>query len=444
MGTTADPSPIDAPTGASSYPPVMANGVFHTGYGIVIELARSDLGHPDRPGLLGEITQPVDKRDRELLQCLQYHDKGHCKAEEDDRSPWMSIRRRTVDGRTSLVAAHLPVRHHPTAEESDKHKAMKERIARAAGRHGLDAQIEARSADGGIRHDVLVTGPAGKVGWEAQYSPITATTVRRRSNAAAAAGVTPVWVTNDVTAALIDRAPWARVDDVSWHHIASPLALVIRAGVRHLQDWKCTRYSERPCPANGSACGGYHVEWSLPALCLPQKPATEIDTLVTATAEGAFVPMRIPTQDDPRQVHRMWVPVQDRDKWRDINGDPEPETPREDPPDDELTFTGEELDRTCRYGEENFIFNDPRPRRGADNDTIGLHTFNEVPPRRLAIPCQTRRLDITSPQRAAAATEHGCPIWEIGPCAGCGTPIHRYGPGSAHACPPCRNRATSH
>ncbi|MFB7632733.1 hypothetical protein ACFC0M_17570 [Streptomyces sp. NPDC056149] len=72
----------------------------------------------------------------------------------------MTIRRRTVDGVTTLVAAHLPVRTKPTAEESDKHKALKERIARTSQRHGLPAQIEARSADGKVRSDVLVTGDA--------------------------------------------------------------------------------------------------------------------------------------------------------------------------------------------------------------------------------------------------------------------------------------------
>jgi len=38
-----------------------------------------------------------------------------------------------------------------TTEESDKHKAMKERIARTAQEHGLTADLEARSDDGQIR-----------------------------------------------------------------------------------------------------------------------------------------------------------------------------------------------------------------------------------------------------------------------------------------------------
>jgi hypothetical protein len=51
-----------------------------------------------------------------------------CQAEDEGRTPWMTIRHRTVEGVTTLVAAHLPLRTTATAEESDKHKAMKERV----------------------------------------------------------------------------------------------------------------------------------------------------------------------------------------------------------------------------------------------------------------------------------------------------------------------------
>ncbi|MFH8573778.1 hypothetical protein [Streptomyces sp. NPDC017993] len=419
----------------------MANGVFHTGYGIKIELTHADLGHPDRPELLSEITRPIDQRDRELLQCLEHHRRGVCKAEDEDRSPWMAIRRRTVDGRTILVAAHLPVRQRPTAEESAKHKAMKERIARAADRHGLTAEVEARSTDGKVRNDVLVTGGAERIGWEAQYSPITASTVRRRSQAAADLGIVPLWVTNSDRAALINRAPWARVDDFSWKEISSPRSMLVRGGVRHLQAWKCTPTAQRPCPANGSFCGRFHAHWELPALCIPQKPHTEVDQLVVTSADGEHVPMRIPSQRDPRRVTRVWVPAGDRDEWREMFG-PDDDSTQDEPeaPQSELTFTEEALDSTCRYGEENKVFNDRRPRRDTA-DGAGLHTFSDVPPRLFKIPQQReQRLDATSQQRQAAAALYGCEVWHIGPCAGCGDAIHRYGPGSGHACRTCRER----
>lgn len=136
----------------------MADGVFHTGYGIKINLNLPDLDHPEYPDLRDEITRPIAERDRMLLECIEHRRTGYCRAEGDQHLPWMSIRRRTVNGVTTLVAAHLPLRTVATAEESDKHKAMKERIARVAGRHGLRAEVEALASDRKIRTDVLRVG----------------------------------------------------------------------------------------------------------------------------------------------------------------------------------------------------------------------------------------------------------------------------------------------
>ncbi|MFJ5927629.1 hypothetical protein ACIQF6_34040 [Kitasatospora sp. NPDC092948] len=419
----------------------MANGVYHTAYGIEINLTMPDLGHPDRPGLLREITTPIDRRERELLECLEHHREGFCQSEEDGRSPWMAIRRRTIDDVTTWVAAHLPVRGIPTPEESDKHKAMKERIARVAEKHGLRAEVEARATDGRIRTDVLVTGDAGRIGWEAQYSPISAETVRRRSRTAAEHEIVPLWVTNSAESAVIERAPWARVDDFSWKEIASTTAMIVRGGVRHLQQWKCLRSSERPCPENGSFCGLFHAKWDLAALCLPAKPPTEVDTLVVASADGELVPARVAGQNDPRTVTRMWVTAADRDRWHDMYGNPdEDDSDTQQPLDNDITYTHQDLDPTCRYGDETFVpRNTPRPRRDTPA-SAALHTFAEVPRRLFTVPRQEHRLNVTEAQRCAAALTRGCEPWQIGPCAGCGEPIHRYGDGGIHACDPCRAR----
>lgn len=197
-----------------------------------------------------------------LLQCIEHKETGYCKAEGDQRLPWMSISRRTIGGKTKLVASHLPMRTTPTPEESDKHKAMKDRLARAAGRNGLPYGQEVRATDGRIQTDVLVRGPRTAVGWEAQYSPITADTVRKRARIAVENGITPMWLTNTPDAALINRAPWVRVDDLPWKEIASAREMFVRGGVRHLQRWKCTAASQRQCPEGGSlvGCNRFHVQ----------------------------------------------------------------------------------------------------------------------------------------------------------------------------------------
>ncbi|MEU0832269.1 hypothetical protein [Streptomyces sp. NPDC005969] len=104
----------------------MANGVWHTGHGTEINLSLPDLGHPDRPDLLQEITASVSERDSQLLECLAHPDKRECLSESGGKSPWMFIRQGRVGGRRPLVASHLPITH----------KATKERIVETAGRYG--------------------------------------------------------------------------------------------------------------------------------------------------------------------------------------------------------------------------------------------------------------------------------------------------------------------
>lgn len=111
----------------------------------------------------------------------QDHRGAPCQCALASKSPWMSVRRRRTRGQVTWAAAHLPLTRAATPQETNKHKAMKERIARTAARHGLDVETEARSSDGRVITGVLVTGAGARVGWEAQYSTITANTVRRRS-----------------------------------------------------------------------------------------------------------------------------------------------------------------------------------------------------------------------------------------------------------------------
>ncbi|MFG2754933.1 hypothetical protein [Streptomyces wuyuanensis] len=79
----------------------MANGVFHTKYGIKINLTREDLGHPDRAGLMEEIVQPVGQRER--LQCLTDQAGGQCRCALADKTPWMFIRRQRRGGQLVLA-----------------------------------------------------------------------------------------------------------------------------------------------------------------------------------------------------------------------------------------------------------------------------------------------------------------------------------------------------
>ncbi|MER7725120.1 hypothetical protein [Streptomyces sp. NPDC096323] len=110
----------------------------------------------------------------------------------------------------------------------------------------------------------VVTGPGGlSIGWENQYHHLSLSSVHRRSVSAVEPNTTPLWVAKDRTASLIDRASWARVDDVPWKDIADGKEMVIRGGYRHLEVWKCVPSSERRCLLSEGAghCGAIHADW---------------------------------------------------------------------------------------------------------------------------------------------------------------------------------------
>ncbi|MCW8122088.1 MULTISPECIES: hypothetical protein [Streptomyces violaceoruber group] len=270
----------------------------------------------------------------------------------------MFIRRGRVGGRRPLVASHLPITHKATPAESAQHKATKERIVEAAGRYGLEAEAEAEAEVALVNRrsvsDTVVTGPNGlRIGREIQYHHLSPSSVRRRSVNALEHGVTPLWVAKDRTASLIDRAPWARVDDMPWKDIADGKEMVIRGGYRHLEVWKCVPSSERHCLVSDGAshCGDIHADWFVPALCLPQRRPVHIEDLVLQSATGESVPVYVPNRGNSRIGRHMWVSADDRALWQELIGErtPLPTAPDEDA-DDVITFAEQEVDRTCRAG----------------------------------------------------------------------------------------------
>lgn len=420
----------------------MANGVWHTGYEIEINLSVPDLGHPDRPGLLAEITTSIAARSPRLLECLAHHDGKPCESEAGGKSPWMFIRRARVGGRYPLVASHLPVTHKPTPAETAQHKATKERIADIATRNGLEADTEVSFGPGRRRGvaDAVVTGPGGeRVGWEIQYSPLTSSGVHSRSVRARDSGLTPLWVAKDRRAALIDRAPWARVDDMPWKDIADGHQMLIRGGFRYLNVWRCTSRSVHHCLDSSGAghCGRLHADWFIPVMSVPAKPTLHLEDLVISSAVKEFVAVFVPARAHSRAGRYMWVTATDRQLWEDLAGQPTPLPEAAPPdPDDTITFAENELDRTCRAGQDSDVRSDPLVPRDLAQPTGGI-TLPLIP----SSPRGQRRSPayLTDAERAAAAAAIGCPPWELGPCVNCTQLIRRYGRNAPMACPQCRS-----
>lgn len=335
-----------------------------------------------------------------------------------------------------VLGAHLPVTHRPTPAESAQHKATKERVVETAARHGLDSEAEVPLANRRSVTDAVVTGPNGqRIGWEIQYHHISPSSVHRRSVNAVEHGITPLWVAKDRTASLIDRAPWARVDDMPWRDIADGKEMVIRSGYRHLEVWKCVPSSEHHCLSSEGAghCGAIHADWFVPALCLPQRNPVYIEDLVLRSATGESVPVYVPSRGNGRAGRHMWVSADDRALWQELVGEktPLPTVPAEDE-DDSITFAEQEIDRICRAGEEGWFVSDGRPLRDLDQPTGGF-TLSRLPIQR-----SHDLMRITPVERAAASVALGCPPWELGACAGCGQLMRRYGRNAVMYCSVCR------
>ncbi|MFD3413457.1 hypothetical protein [Streptomyces cyaneofuscatus] len=141
----------------------------------------------------------------------------------------------------------------------------------------------------------------------------------------------------------------------------------------------------------------------------------------------------MPSRRSGRAGRHMWVSAADRALWEEIVDEkaPLPTTPVEED-DDVITFAEQEIDRSCRVGEDSWFVSDARPLRDPAQPT-GDFTLPRPPAPR---PSDSTR--ITPVERAAASAALGCPPWELGLCAGCRQMMRRYGTNAAMYCNVCR------
>ncbi|WP_351233824.1 hypothetical protein [Streptomyces sp. NPDC002133] len=442
----------------------MAHGVFHTKLGIKINLSLPDLGHPDRPGLWEQLYGKTKRGDLQCLECM----------ERDPGCPqWMYLQ--VWRGRRRACHFNTGMRH-VNAPESPRHKALKERIAVAAGRAGFHAELEACGPDGRRRTDVLVHGDRGlKLGCEIQLSHATAAAVVKRSDIARRDGLSPLWTTDDRTAPLIERTPWARIDRMPWEDISKGNTILVRGGVRRLTMTRCADpRNPLPCPDRGyGRCAHWHGTWS-PAF------GVYLDDLIGLTAAGEYVPLYLQRRAGRSRAAHMWVTASDRQKYLEATGD-EPVEPSPGHVDDDQAVepAPQALDPECswepshREREERegavrdaggavrgFTLRNPAvaaaPTPAARPSTFLSYVAEQrrrgglpLPPPAV-IPAQSRRVAAAgaSPvasqgpvlDRRAAAERLGCGVDQVGPCARCRGLTVRYGAGANTLCPDCRGQ----
>lgn len=283
----------------------MARVVYHLDLGIILYLKRKDLGHPNRPGLWEHLH--ADKAAQKPLRCW-------ANEQIDTGCPGrMHLRLMPHPSGEGVIrqAVHHPrdVPGHVAAVESDQHKALKEHMATAADRAGFPVDVESRAADGRRRTDVLITGQGGfLLGAEAQISPLTAQTVRRRTEIAREHGVTPLWVSNDRKHQSINRAPWARIDNLSKDIYGSNASLNVRGGVYGVAIERCGR-RDGTCPDKVyGGCGKFHPHFDLTL-------GVYLDRLIVEVAAQEMVNV-------PDGKNIRWVTAADRAALWDLNGGP--------------------------------------------------------------------------------------------------------------------------
>lgn len=349
----------------------MAHSVYHAGLGIYLNLTNPDLGHPEMPGLW-ELLR-ADKRDVRVrqLQCPE------CKESRPDCPEWMFLTER--DG-IRFASHHNPnIADHAASNESDQHKALKERIAQAAERDGFAVELEDRAEHGKRRTDVLVAGADGLlIGHEVQLSYATADSVRKRGRIARDDGITPLWSTTDRAAQWIDRVPWARTDDMPWRLISTGRELLVRGGVRDLAWAPCDWNNPLPCPVlKRGRCGKRHGAWEL--------AHPDLDDLVRDTASGAYVPIIV--QQGNRE-NRMWVRPADRDAYAESAGgllaESDPQSRKSKRP--AVEQASRPLDTECRYGQDSGYRAAPAEIRDTGNAIVTPSTISPAPMPGLAPP----------------------------------------------------------
>ncbi|WP_189282257.1 competence protein CoiA family protein [Streptomyces atratus] len=474
----------------------MAHGVFHKELG-EINLSELDLNDPADARLWRRLYGiKGGKAPKGHLECLD------CRERDPGCPQWMFLQMRR--GRPIAVHYTTGIRH-PTRPESPRHKALKERIARAAETAGFSAELESRAPDGRRRTDVLVHGDNGlRLGCEIQLSYETGPSVSKRSDIARADGLSPLWTTDDRGAPLIDRTPWARIDHLPEAAISGGNALLVRGGVKKLEMVRCDSSNPLPCPdRNYGRCNQWHGAWS-PTLGI------HLDQLIGATAGGAYVPLYLPAQPGRRgRAAHMWVTAQDRKTFLDATGE-NPAEPEPGAVDDDEPATPERLalNRNCTYTEtENaktrrgstprdtggsvhagitvrdqtappappesrpstFLSHVAAQHRAAPPPTVPQQrnptapapaspapfTRPNKPPQPTSAPAgQTQSLSAAPPgpvqptpaprqDRRILAAQMGCQPEQVGRCASCYEPTIRYGNGGNPLCPPCKGRRPS-
>lgn len=296
---------------------VMQRQIRHVPDGVVLDLSKPDLGHPDGVGILLHHYRQSSKagmhygRTNPAFICLK-HDEGtnpglYLKKTRD--GGWFAVHYAGDDG---CGPYRLP------SPMSDEHMRQAEYWARAAQDAGYDVETEWRLRTG-TRPDVFIRGP-NPTGVEVQRSRIKPATAVDRARKAEAAGVKDVWFTdNSIRPEWFDRVPSVGQNIIPgydpWRHGTPPRRSITATNLRRIIPVRCTVSSGHQCPTGRNFCGRYHPR---------SRPWTgfTVDDVAAQFPAGEMIAIRLlrPTRKKPGDI--AIVPRADQPLYEEMTGVP--------------------------------------------------------------------------------------------------------------------------
>lgn len=279
------------------------NLVWHAKLDISLDLARPDLGHPNRPNLWEQLREkPIHRGE---LRCM-----GRCYEIAPTVPQWVYLREQ--GGRRQAVHLNPAARaNHASEAESDEHKALKERGYVAARRAGLDAVVEDRAPHGKRITDLVITADGHKLGAEFQRSLEGPARISRRVAIAQADGLTPFWATDNPDLPIDYRAPFARFNGARHYEIRAGASLRVVSGYDKAAYERCG-WEGPKCPVTGGRpCGRIHV--------YRMAASIELDDLLVGAATRAYLPLKEPKRGGG--FNYRWMLAADLERYRDDRGE---------------------------------------------------------------------------------------------------------------------------
>jgi hypothetical protein len=287
--------------------------ILHIATGLILDVARGDLGHPDLPDLWDTLrSKPIPPG---VLQCLV------CRSLDPATPQWVHLCECTIRHPVHFTKT---IKDHGRHPESAEHLALKERVAAAGERHGLTAEIESRSADGSHVGDLVLRGGVTPLNFEPQLSAEPRQKTRRRNAVRVKAGLQPMWVGTNQHAAFVDAVPWAAIPRQDASYIARGEELRVTGGAYRLVFEECG-HDGQPCP-KGKPDERSQRGWRFCTRrhLYPELIRPGLDDLVVGAALGRYRSLEIRGR---QRTNFRWLTEQDYQRWTGENGTPETTPP---------------------------------------------------------------------------------------------------------------------